>query len=81
MRQSRKERIGARLRELRESNGLAQWELGQELGLQSPQSGIAKRESGEVDVSRAERRTIAGLFQMTEDEAFPMCAEGHANVG
>lgn len=67
--------VGERLRQLREEHEWPQWRVGQELGLESPQSGVAKREAGTVDVPRAERRTIATIFGLSEAEAFPMCVE------
>ena len=67
--------VGERLRELREAHDWPQWRVGVELGLESPQSGVAKREAGTVDTPRAERRLVASLFNMTEAEAFPMCVE------
>lgn len=72
---TRVQTVGERLRQLREENEWQQWRLGVELGLKSPQSGIAKREADEVDTPRAERRLVANLFGLSEAEAFPMCVE------
>lgn len=67
--------VGERLRQLREDHAWPQWRVGVELGLKSPQSGVAKREADKVKVSRAERKEAARLFQLSEAEAFPMCVE------
>jgi transcriptional regulator with XRE-family HTH domain len=67
--------VGERLRQLREDIGWTQRRVGLALGLRSPQSGTANRERGKTTLPRAELRKLSQVFEMAEDEAFPMCAD------